>query len=378
MAIQFQWFEIAADCGSNGSFFGVTPRQHKRSWNFPASSPARIGQPNARPPRVERDVIVAEHGLEVLARRGARGTSRRKVIRVVGAGMALTTLGQVSLHAQEATPGAVDGNWAAVEDLIRNAERAGGVVGVAVYGAEGELFSYHGDRRFRAASTIKVPIMIEAYREVERLALTLEDRYILRDEDRIPGSGVLAHLNEGLELTLADLLFLMIAVSDNTATNLVLDRTGLEAVNTTMQSLGMTNSVLGRRILGHLPRAGDPENWATPSDFARAVHAIVTNEAAAPESCTHMLETLEQQGEIRRISRFLPAGTDIRWGTKPGDLPGVVNDVGFVSSDRGTLSMAVFCENLPDLDEAERVIGLIAGEALSVTGIVSLELPAPL
>ena len=91
-----------------------------------------------------------------------------------------------------------------------------------------------------------------------------------------------------------------------------------------------------------------------------------------------MLETLEQQGEIRRISRFLPAGTDVRWGTKPGDLPGVVNDVGFVSSDRGTLSMAVFCENLPDLDEAERVIGLIAGEALSVTGIVSLELPAPL
>ena len=167
MAIQFQRFEIAADCGSNGSFFGVTPWQHKRSWNFPASSPARIGQPNARPPRVERDAIVAEHGLEVLARRGARGTSRRKVIRAVGAGMALTTLGQVSLHAQEATPGAVDRNWAAVEDLIRNAERAGGVVGVAVYGAEGELFSYHGDRRFRAASTIKVPIMIEAYRQVE-------------------------------------------------------------------------------------------------------------------------------------------------------------------------------------------------------------------
>jgi beta-lactamase class A len=215
--------------------------------------------------------------------------------------------------------------------------------------------------------------MIEAYRELERGTLTLDDQHSLRDEDRIPGSGVLGHLHEGLELSLADLLFLMIAVSDNTATNLVLDRTGLEAVNSTMQSLGMTNSVLGRRILGHLPKAGDPENWATPRDFARAIHAIVANEVAEPDSCAQMLATLEQQGEIRRISRFVPAAPDIRWGTKPGDLPGVINDVGFVSSDRGTLSMAVFCENLPDLDTAERTIGLIAREALSVTGIIAFD-----
>jgi hypothetical protein len=101
------------------------------------------------------------------------------------------------------------------------------------------------------------------------------------------------------------------------------------------------------------------------------MHAIVAGDAATPESCTRMLETLEQQGEIRRISRFLPGGADIRWGTKPGDLPDVVNDVGFVASDRGTLSMAFFCENLPDLDYAERAIGAPALEALSVTEIVS-------
>jgi beta-lactamase class A len=318
-----------------------------------------------------------EHRPETLSRRGAAGTSRRKVINAVGAGLALTTFGRASLAAQEATPGAIGGSWAAVEALIRDAERAGGMVGVAIHGAEGELFSHHGDRRFRAASTIKVPIMIEAYREIEGGTLTLDDEYSLRDEDRIPGSGVLSHLHAGLELTLADLLYLMIAVSDNTATNLILDRVGLEAVNTTMQSLGMRNSVLGRRILGHLPKEGDPENWATPRDFALAMHAIVSGDAAVPESCTRMLETLEQQGEIRRISRFLPGGGDIRWGTKPGDLPGVVNDVGFVASDHGTLSMAIFCENLPDLDDAERAIGVIAFETLSLTEIVSLELPAP-
>jgi beta-lactamase class A len=281
------------------------------------------------------------------------------------------------MHVQEATPVAMDVNWTAVEALIRDAERTGGVVGVAIYGAEGELYSHLGDRHFRAASTIKVPIMIETYREIERGALSLDDEYSLRDEDRIPGSGVLGHLHAGLELTLADLISLMITVSDNTATNLILDRVGLQAVNETMQSLGMNNSILGRRILGHLPKEGDPENWAAPRDFALAIHAIVAGDAAAPESCTRMLETLEQQGEIRRISRFLPGGADVRWGTKPGDLPGVVNDVGFVGSDRGTLSMAVFCENLPDLDYAERAIGEIALEALSLAGIVSPESPAP-
>jgi hypothetical protein len=61
------------------------------------------------------------------------------------------------------------------------------------------------------------------------------------------------------------------------------------------------------------------------------------------------------------------------WGTKPGDLPGVINDVGFVSADPGTLSMAIFCENLPGLDDAERTIGLIARAALALTGIVPLE-----
>ncbi|MGH8915676.1 MAG: serine hydrolase [Acidimicrobiia bacterium] len=82
-----------------------------------------------------------------------------------------------------------------------------------------------------------------------------------------------------------------------------------------------------------------------------------------------MLATLEQQGEIRRISRFL-TGPGLRWGTKPGDLPGVINDVGFVSSDAGTLSIAVLTENLPGLDAAERAIGLISSEALALTGIV--------
>jgi beta-lactamase class A len=277
-------------------------------------------------------------------------------------------------HAQDATP-VSETDWATVEALARDAEGPDGVVGVAVFGAAGELFARHGERRFHAASTIKVPIMIEAYRQIEAGLLDPDDTHVLRDEDRVPGSGVLSHLHAGLELTVRDLINLMITVSDNTATNLVLERIGLDAVNATMPSLGMRDSILGRPMLGRLPKAGEPENWATPRDFARCVQAIVNNEAAGAVSCAHVMETLQLQTGSRRISRFLElalaGGAGIIWGTKPGDLPGVFNDVGFVTTERGTLSMAIFCEHLSDLDTAERAIGEIARAALAVTGIAS-------
>jgi hypothetical protein len=103
------------------------------------------------------------------------------------------------------------------------------------------------------------------------------------------------------------------------------------------------------------------------------MQAIASGEAAEPESCARMLETMERQEEIRRISRFIPDGADARWGSKPGDLPGVVNDVGFVTSDYGTVCLAIFCENLPDLDSAERAIGMIARETLALTGVVPFD-----
>src|SRR5215213_9732348 len=80
----------------------------------------------------------------------------------------------------------------------------------------------------------------------------------------------------------------MIAVSDNTATNLVLDRVGLDAVNGTMRSLGTIGSVLDRRILCHLPVPVEPENWAAPRDFTLAIQAIVNGDAGGPESCAHV------------------------------------------------------------------------------------------
>lgn len=257
--------------------------------------------------------------------------------------------------------------WAAVEAAAAAAERGSGVVGVAVRWHGEIVVERRGDRAFRSASTIKVPIMVELFRQVDAGTLRLDDRYALRDADRVPGSGVLQHLHAGLELTLDDLCTLMIAISDNTATNVLLDRVGMERARTTMSDLGMYRSVLGRQMLGRLPAEHEGENWTTPRDLATVMVAIVAGAAASPVGCARMVAMLERQDSARRITRHAPPGS--RWGSKPGSLPGNVHDVGFVATDAGTLVVAVMTEGLPGEAEAETAIAEIARQAMRAARI---------
>jgi beta-lactamase class A len=259
--------------------------------------------------------------------------------------------------------------WADVDRLIHTAEESGGTVGVSLVASTGARFAHGGDRRFRAASTVKIPIMVEFFRQVERGEQSQTQRHSLRDEDRTPGSGVLLHLHAGVELTVEDLLYLMISISDNTATNLLIERVGMDNVQRTMRELGMGQSTLGRLMKGRRAQADEQENWATPDDYATLLAAILNRQAAQPSSCDAMLAMLEKQQCTNRIARYLPPGT--RWGSKTGQIDGVTNDVGFVVSDRGFLIISVFGEDLPDQHVGEQFIGDITRAALTATGLVA-------
>ncbi len=261
-------------------------------------------------------------------------------------------------------------DWTELETIVREAEVSGGLVGVAIAGPKGGTFAHNGDRQFRAASTVKIPLMIEIYRQIDRGERSIDDRYVLRDADRGIGSGVMLHLHEGIELTLGDLIYLMISISDNTATNILIDFAGMENVNATMQSLGMTGSTLGRKMKGRPAEGDEQENWATPDDYATVVQAILDGQAASAESCVEMVAMLEKQQNKRRISRYLPEADGIRWGTKTGSISGVTNDAGFIMTERGTLLVSVFCEKLADQHVGEKVIGDISRAAMKATGVV--------
>lgn len=260
--------------------------------------------------------------------------------------------------------------WSEVEGLIRHAERGGGTVGVSIRPPTGAPFVHHGDRQFRAASTVKIPIMIEIYRQVDHGMRSLEERFVLRDEDQAAGSGVLLHLHAGMELTLNDLVYLMISISDNTATNVLIEMAGMDAVTRTMASLGMTQSTLGRMMKGRPAQGDEQENWATPDDYATVIAALLDKRAASPEACDEMIAMLERQQCTSRISRYLPDDERVRWGSKTGQITGVSNDVGFIASDRGTLILSIFCEDLPDPHVGEKFIGDVARAAMMATGVV--------
>ena len=186
-----------------------------------------------------------------------------------------------------------------MHDCIAAAERDGVVVGVAAIMPGGDRFTHNAERRFVAANTVKIPIMIELFRQIDAGRHALDDCYQLRRADRASGSGVMLHLHDGMEFTLKDLTYLMISISDNTATNVLIERVGMEQVNAAMRELGMAASTLSRKMGQRDENRPDKENWATPDDYATAVASLLNGRAASPSSCAQMIAMLEKQQNDR-------------------------------------------------------------------------------
>lgn len=277
-------------------------------------------------------------------------------------------------------------DWSEIAALCKEAEslgRADGLVsdslvsdglvsvGLVVVAPDGEVFANNANRPYRAASTVKVPLMVEVFRAIERGALSLDRSYTLLPADVAPGTGVMLHITPGSTLRLNDLIYLMISISDNTATNVLIDWVGMEAVNATMRELGMSGSCLARKMKGR-PAVGDePENWATAQDYAHLMQLILNSHAATPASCETMIQMLQTQQNTRRIARYLPKDDNLRWGSKTGTISGVVNEVGFIQRGNRNLIISVFCENFPNEYVAEEFIGRISIAAVKLAQLAS-------
>lgn len=260
-------------------------------------------------------------------------------------------------------------DWTPVEETVKEAERQG-KVGVHVMAPDGSTWGHRENEQFKAASTVKIPLMVEIYRKIDREELGLDDVHTLLRSERARGSGVLLHMHSGLQVTIGDLLYLMMSISDNTATNLLIDYAGMDAVNETIRDLGMTGSNLGRPMLGRPAIEGEIENLATPADYTLVVQKILNGQAASKGACDNMVATLEKQQNARRIGRHVPEKEGYRWGTKTGSIEGVTNDVGFVITPAGTMIIAVFCAGLPDQITGEQVIADVTKAAMEATGIL--------
>jgi beta-lactamase class A len=201
----------------------------------------------------------------------------------------------------------------------------------------GQTLAWNADQVFPAASAIKLPILYEVFRQAGDGRFDLGDVRVLRADDVVGGSGVLKDLTPGLALTVRDLATLMIAVSDNTATNMLIDLVGVEAVNASCERLGLRQTRLEHKMM--LAPAGAPPNRSSPADLGHLMALIAERRVLAPEVCDQMLAILDRQHFTDLITRRLEAydgyvepGTEpvVRVASKSGAIRGTRNDVGYV------------------------------------------------
>lgn len=247
--------------------------------------------------------------------------------------------------------------WSAVVDLARGLP-PGIRFGIAAGIVEGDRsWALDGRRSFPAASTIKVAILVALAQALDAGRLALTDRRVVEPDAVVQGSGVLLGMEPGLSLPLSDLAFLMIAVSDNTAANLIIDAVGMEQVQQTIAGLGLTTLALNRRFLGRLPGPGEPENYASAGDLRHLLTAIAADQAASSEGCAWMRDELDKQQRRDRLARYLPDG--VTFGGKYGSLPGYAHDSGLLTTNHGTLAIAVLTSGFADPYAADAFIGAV-------------------
>jgi beta-lactamase class A len=237
----------------------------------------------------------------------------------------------------------------ALDEIRTLAGGFSGIVGVWAQSLDtGETIEWNADESFPAASTIKVPILCEVFRQAGEGRFRLSDPVVMRADDVVPGSGILKDLTPGVTLPVRDLVTLMIVVSDNTATNLLIDLVGVDSVNEHMARLGLT----GTRVEFKLFKApqGAPMNRSTPRDLGRLMAFIATDAILTPQVCADMLGILGRQHFTDHISRRLPEydgyletgkAPAVTVASKSGAIRGTRNDVGLVqaSSRRYVVSM---------------------------------------
>ena len=230
-----------------------------------------------------------------------------------------------------------------------------GVVGIQVVDlTSGAEYGVNAELVFPTASAIKVPLLVELLRQGEAGRIRMDERVELRAGDRAGGSGVLQFLGDGTSaLAMRDLAVLMVVLSDNTATNLLIERVGMDAVNRTLAGMGFTATRLQRRMMRPLEGARGQENVASPAEAARLMARVARCELpVSAAGCAEVQRILRIAKEGSYVAP-LPAATAVAW--KGGDLGGVRTAWGWVALERRPYVAAIMV-NFSDDAAAEEAV----------------------
>ena len=227
----------------------------------------------------------------------------------------------------------------------------------------GREVGINADEPVRTASTIKLPIACAVAKFVAEGGHAWSDRLIVQAADKVSGSGVLADFSDGESISLRDATTLMIIVSDNTATNLLLDRVGGDPINEYLASLGLERTRVMRKIRGDGNQLKPAQGWtregsrpenqrfgigvSTPREMVRLLEMLEQGKLVDRHASQLVLQMLERQQYKDGIGR---KADPFRVVSKSGSLDALRSDVGIVYTPHGRVAMAITVDGLPQID----------------------------
>ena len=255
--------------------------------------------------------------------------------------------------------------------LEQRIARHRGTVGLYVKDlTSGETLSINGRDQFPSASVIKVPILVELFYHIERGRIKLSDPVIMLAADQRPGSGVLQLLSTPHTLTIGDAAMLMIILSDNSATNLIIDKVGIRNVNARMDSLGLRQTRLHAKVFLGSSTTIDTaatRRWGfgvtTPEEMGTLFEHLYRGTAVSDTASKQMISMLRRNFDYEEIPRLLPPGVAV--AHKTGKLEASRSDCGIVYNNGRDYVLCVFTNENQDKSwkidtEARVTIGEIA------------------
>jgi beta-lactamase class A len=250
--------------------------------------------------------------------------------------------------------------WMKLEKSILDIDRGlDGVMGVAIVDlTDGHKYLLHANDVYPQASSIKICVLAELYRQAQQGKLKLTDLYTVNAADLVEDSDIMGGLTPGVtQITLRDLATMMVAVSDNSATNVLIDRVGMDNVNAFLKALGLRDTRLRRKMMDLKAAAEGRENVSTPNEMLNLLQALYRDEILNKEMTADFFKVLSTHKDSW-IPRNLP--DDLRIADKPGALEGVRNDSGVIFVDKRPYVLCVMTTYLHRERDGEEAISNIS------------------
>jgi len=253
--------------------------------------------------------------------------------------------------------------WTKLEKSILDVDRnLDGVMGVAIIDlTDGHKYLLHASDVFPQASSIKICVLAELYRQAQQGKLKLTDLYTVNAADLVQDSDIMGGLTPGVtKITLRDLATMMVAVSDNSATNVLIDRVGMDNVNAFLAAQGLHETKLRRKMMDLKAASEGRENVSTPNEMSSLLQALYRGQILNKEMTGDFFKVLSTHKDSW-IPRELP--DDLKIANKPGALEGVRNDSGVIFVEKRPYILCVMTTYLHREHDGEEAISKISLEA---------------